>query len=172
MAGVAAYGMVEEQRMGIGDEEGQRGLVVEDIGGHVSTLALADIGRVAHNDIPEMVVVGGLEHVLLAPRHLGTEAATVLGSHLEGLGRHVPRRDPGLEMVERGGNGYAARAGTYVEHAERPRKAAGHHGQQQLGLGTGDEHTGAHAEGSPAEVGLSQHILHGLRLFEPPHKFL
>ena len=50
--GVAGDGTIEEQRVGVGDEEGEVGFVSENIGVHVSGFAVADIGRIADDDVP------------------------------------------------------------------------------------------------------------------------
>lgn len=50
--GVAGDGTIEEQRVGVGDEEGEVGFVSENIGVHVGGFAVADIGRIADDDVP------------------------------------------------------------------------------------------------------------------------
>lgn len=50
--GVAGDGTIEEQRVGVGDEEGEVGFVSENIGMHIGSFAVADIGRVADDDVP------------------------------------------------------------------------------------------------------------------------
>lgn len=50
--GVAGDGTIEEQRVGVGDEEGEVGFVSENIGVHVGGFTVADIGRIADDDVP------------------------------------------------------------------------------------------------------------------------
>ena len=47
---------VEEERIGVGDKEGGGGLVVQDIRPHRASLRLADIRRIANNDIYHLII--------------------------------------------------------------------------------------------------------------------
>lgn len=50
--GVAGNGTIEEQRVGVGNEEGEMRFVSENIGVHIGCFAVADIGRIADDDVP------------------------------------------------------------------------------------------------------------------------
>ena len=50
--GVAGDGTIEEQRVGVRNEKREMGFVSENIGVHVGGFAVADIGRIADDDVP------------------------------------------------------------------------------------------------------------------------
>lgn len=50
--GVAGDGTIEEQRVGVGDEKREMGFVSENIDVHIGSFAIADIGRIADDDVP------------------------------------------------------------------------------------------------------------------------
>ena len=106
------------------------------------------------------------ERVAALKRDTGVEQPRVVGRHGERLGRYVISGDPALGHVERQGNGYAAAARAHVEHAKRAATAEVglNEGAKLLGLGTRNEHAGAHAEPPPAKAGTGHDILHRLAL--------
>ena len=170
--GIACDGAVEEQRVMVGHEQSRGRLMVEHVAVHRRTLAVEHIGRIAHYEVPPLLVGGRTQGVLLTKHHTGAELPRVLLCRVKGLAREVPRLHFRPRNVEREGHGETSAAGPDVEHTGARLRRCHRPVCQVLGLGARNEHPWSHGEASPTKPCLTKHILHRLRFFQTQHDFL
>lgn len=106
-------GAVVDEGVAVGDEEGEVGLVVEDVGVHVGGFALEDVGGVADDDVCVGEGLCGVEYVGLNEVYVCMVCGGVGAGCGDGLGGDV---DGGEVVVVVGeGDGDAACACADVE---------------------------------------------------------
>lgn len=175
---MAGNGAIEQQRVVVGDEERQMGVVVEYIGVHAGCLAAADVGRIAHNDVllwqrrrggGEDVVLhdapaSGVVSPCAMPCAVG-QVVPVPAGYSQGGEADVECRDAGLRKRERKAYRYAPGAGAYVEYARVVLLAAVCVRLNPLYeffcFGAWDECVGRDAELMSAEAGKAKYVLDG-----------
>ena len=167
LPGYVGQGAVEAQRVVVGDEEGQRGLVVKDVGLHLLSLGVSHIRRVADDEVGAVGVPlddVGVEEVVLDEVHSHLVVGCVAAREGEGGRRYVNPCDLACRQLFGNCYGDAAAARAEVDDGERRRRAACvleglHH--HLLRLGTGNEHVGAHLDAAVAENGIAYDVLDG-----------
>ena len=128
---------------------------------HIGFLALADVGRVADNDIVQRTPLRRQEqHVALPEPYLCTKHPGISPRHGKGFGRNVPSLHLCFRQGKRHTHGNAPATRAAVEHPLRTTAADKLH--QQFRLGTGDEHVGVDFETLSAERGFARGILQRL----------
>ena len=96
--------------------------MLQHVRSHGGSLALADVGRVAHDEIQALrleIRALGIENVDLLERHKNTGTFGVLAGYVQGFGRDVPRRHLRLWQLCRQRHGDAAATRADVEDFQR-----------------------------------------------------
>lgn len=88
--------------------------------------------------------------------------AEVLPCQAEGLGRYVPRLYGDAWGAVLAGEGYAAAAGAYVQHASAVGGFTAEQFHEAFCLGAGYEGAAVGADAVAAECGAAEYVLHGL----------
>ena len=156
VAADAGKRLVEAEGIVVGDEEGGGGFVAQHVFLHLRFLALANVGRVAHNEVETLGVREFCEHIVALETHLHPVGCGILRRHFEGFGGEIPRRDLRLGIAVGDGDGDAARTRAGIENVARGGACPV---DEFLGFGTGDEGGGRHVEGESAEIGSTQNVL-------------
>lgn len=139
---------------------------------HSGALAVGDVGRIAHDDVP-CVVRGGLgaECIFVAEVDAHAQRLGVGAGHVEGGVADVRSRDAGERQTAREGDRYAPAARADIKHAQvgavAPR--VGNEVDEAFGLGTRYEHGGRDAQVHAVEACVARDVLHGLAAEHAPH---
>ena len=90
-------GAVESDPVVVRDEEGQRRLVVADIGMHGGPVAFGNVGRVGDQQVERSVepLREVVQRIGPAERHPGTECPGILPGYGEGFGLYLENRPGG-----------------------------------------------------------------------------
>ena len=117
MAGIMGNGLVEAERVGIGNKQGLCRLMVDNYGRHGITFLLTDVGRIADNDIPFFSVGRWKKRILKMERHVNMGTVGILASNGKRLFGDVPSLNVGCGKLSGKGDSDASRACANVENS-------------------------------------------------------
>lgn len=157
---------IETERVCIRNEKGQMGFMAEYVLLHFRLLPLADIGRVAHDEVEMLLFGPWLQKVVTGKGNVGFQGAGIPGGHAECPFANVPCHDFGCRKCQFQTDRNAAAARSAVEQAKSGtigRTLSSHlYGpcQEFLRFRPRDEHIGRHPKTMPRKPCNPQGILH------------
>src|ERR1700728_1196225 len=161
-AGIFGDGPIEDERVGVGYEEGKGGFRINHVGGHCGAFAQRDIGWIADEPLDGRQADPGLtvEEVEVMERDMGAEIVGIAGGDVEGAGADVAGMDREGGEFEGNGDGDTGTAGADVE--ERAPWADGFGGplDEFLRLGPGDKDVLVYIKPPPGKPAFVEDVLY------------
>ena len=165
---------VENQRFGVGHEQGGMGLIVKHVAIHRRLLRVSDIGRIAHYDVEAFR--GGLpgENILPDEIDVGMERAGVFACDFQCCLGDVDGSDVGERQIAGESYGNRPRAGADVEHPEvlAPLVPVDNQVDEFFRLMARNEHRAVNFQIHPVKPGFAENILQGFVLAQPADDIL
>ena len=95
-----SYAAIEHQCIVVGNKQGEMGLILQYINVHLMALAMADIWRIAHDDIVFPYVGGGIKGIAFMHSYIGIMDEYILLGDSYGIVGDIPCVNGGFREKE------------------------------------------------------------------------